>query len=225
MTFAVLVAVFVGAAQVALAIKTDERRRTAPPLPGPDPGLRPGLVTILLPVRDERDHVVPCVESLLAQTARPMILVVDDGSADGTGELVASLMKGEPRLRMSVAGELLPGWRGKLHAVHRGWQEVDTPWVLLTDADTRHGSGILAGALTAALRQGLDAVSLAGTQIARGPGEAVLTPAVYGFLDVLLGDWSAAASGAVGSPSVANGQFLLLRKEAWDASGGFEPIR
>jgi chlorobactene glucosyltransferase len=151
------------------------------------------------------------------------VRVVDDGSTDGTGDLVEDRAAGEPRLERVEAGELPAGWRGKLHALHAGWQGAETPWVLLTDADTRHGPELLARALAAARQHGLDAVSVAGRQEASGLGEALLTPAVFALLDALLGDWHPAGSGS--GPAVANGQFILLRREAWDACGGFEPIR
>lgn len=221
MTAALVLALLLGAGLLGLALRTEEQRRTAPPLPPPDPA-HPGC-TVLLPVRDERDNVLDCVETLLAQTARPRVLVVDDGSTDGTGALVDGRAAGEPRLERVEAGPLPPGWRGKLHAQCCGWQRIRTPWVLLTDADTRHGPELLARSLAAARKHRLDAVSLAGTQETRGLGEALLTPAVFALLDAYLGDWHPAGAGA--GPAVLNGQFILLRREAWDACGGFEPIR
>jgi cellulose synthase/poly-beta-1,6-N-acetylglucosamine synthase-like glycosyltransferase len=221
MTAALILALLLGACFLELALRTEEQRRVAPALPPPDPA-DPDC-TVLLPVRDERANVLDCVETLLAQTARPRVRVVDDGSTDGTGDLVDSRAAGEPRLERIEAGPLPPGWRGKLHALHTGWQGLETPWVLLTDADTRHGPELLARSLAAARRHGLDAVSLAGSQEIRGPGEALLTPAVFALLDAWLGDWRPAGAGA--GPAVANGQFILLRREAWDACGGFEPIR
>jgi cellulose synthase/poly-beta-1,6-N-acetylglucosamine synthase-like glycosyltransferase len=222
MAASLVLPLLLAAALLGLALRTDELRRTAPALPPPDPEA-PGTCTVLLPVRDERDDVLPCVETLLAQTARPWVRVVDDGSTDGTSDLVDGRATGEPRLERVEAGALPAGWRGKLHALHAGWQGVSTPWVLLTDADTRHGPELLARTLAAARLEGLDAVSVAGSQEARGLGEALLTPAVFALLDVLLGDWHPAGSGS--GPAVANGQFILLRREAWDACGGFEPIR
>jgi cellulose synthase/poly-beta-1,6-N-acetylglucosamine synthase-like glycosyltransferase len=218
----VLLSLLLGAGFLGLALRTEEQRRIAPSLPPPDP-IHPDSCTVLLPVRDERANVLDCLETLLSQTARPRVRVVDDGSTDGTGALVERRAAGEPRLELKEAGALPPGWRGKLHALHAGWQGVTTPWVLLTDADTRHGPELLARSLTAARQQGLDAVSLAGAQETRGPGEALLTPAVFALLDVLLGDWRPAGSGS--GPAVANGQFLLLRRDAWETCGGFEPIR
>jgi hypothetical protein len=95
--------------------------------------------------------------------------------------------------------------------------------VLTTDADTRHHPELLARALAAAGRHGLDLVSVAGRQEAVGPAENLLTPAVFAALDGLLGDWSQAAAGA-GQP-VANGQFMLLREAALAAAGGFAAVR
>jgi glycosyltransferase involved in cell wall biosynthesis len=167
--------------------------------------------------------VLECLETLLAQTAAPRVRVVDDSSTDGTFALVERRATGEPRLELLAAGPLPAGWRGKVHALRVGWQGIEAPWVLLTDADARHAPHLLARAHAAAAERRLDAVSIAGFQEVRGPGESLLVPAVFALLDAQLGDWEAAAESL--GPPVANGQFILLRREAWDSCGGFEPIR
>jgi cellulose synthase/poly-beta-1,6-N-acetylglucosamine synthase-like glycosyltransferase len=210
-----------GGCLLGLALRTEGRRRRAPRLP--PPASSPGDVTVLLPVRDEEQNVAPCVETLLAQTAEPLVHVIDDGSTDATAALVSRRAEGEPRLTLVEAGPLAPGWRGKLHALWVGSRGVDTPWLLLTDADTRHHPEALARARAAAEAGGLDAVSLAGLQEARGAGENLLVPTVFALLDALLGSWEAAAAGA--GPAVANGQFILLRREAWERAGGFPAVR
>jgi hypothetical protein len=121
------------------------------------------------------------------------------------------------------AGPLLDGWRGKVHALWVGSQTVASPWLLLTDADTRHHPEALARARAAAEEGGFDAVSLAGWQEARGLGENLLIPGVFAFLDHLLGSWEEAGAGA--GPPVANGQFILLRREVWEKAGGFPTVR
>lgn len=210
-------ALVAGAGLLGLALRTEEQRRNAPPLPSAVPA-PPDTMTVLLPVRDERANVLDCLETLLGQAR---VRVIDDGSTDGTRKLLTQ--RTDPGLEVIDAGPLPSGWRGKVHALHVGWQGVDTPWVLLTDADTRHGPHLLSRALTAARNGGLDAVSLAGSQEARGFGERLLIPAVFALLDALLADWQAAGAGA--GPAVANGQFILLRRAAWDAAGGFETVR
>jgi cellulose synthase/poly-beta-1,6-N-acetylglucosamine synthase-like glycosyltransferase len=163
------------------------------------------------------------METLLAQTAMPLVRVIDDGSTDGTAGLVAARAASEPRLELLTAGPLPAGWRGKVHALQVGAQGATAPWLLSTDADTRHAPDLLARAHAAAAERGLDAVSLAGTQEVRGFGENLLTPLVFALLDALLGDWEVAGSGS--GPAVANGQFILLRREAWETCGGFETVR
>ena len=174
-------------------------------------------------MRDERLNVEDCLATLLAQTAAPAVRVIDDGSTDGTAGLVARRATAEPRLSLLSAGPLPAGWPGKVHALWEGARDAGTPWLLSTDADTRHAPDLLARAHAAAARQRLDAVSLAGFQEVRGLGENLLIPAVFALLDGLLGDWRAAADGA--GPAVANGQFILLRRDAWESCGGFESVR
>lgn len=152
--------------------------------------------------------------------------VIDDGSTDTTAALVQRRALAEPRLTLLSAGPLAEGWPGKVHALWVGSRApytVDTPWLLLTDADTRHEPDLLARALAAAADRRLDAVSVAGWQEARGLGENLLIPAVFAFLDTLLGDWRAAADSA--GPAVANGQFILVRRELWEEAGGFASLR
>lgn len=212
-----------GAGLLALALRTEERRRAAPPLPPIPAGIPEGAVTVLLPVRDEELNLLPCLDTLLAQTAKPRVRVIDDGSTDATATLAAQRAAGEPRLELVPAGPLPEGWRGKVHALWAGSRGVGTPWILSTDADTRHAPGLLARSLAAAREGNLDAVSIAGFQEAAGLGENLLTPAVFAFLDTLLEDWRAAAAGD--GPGVANGQFILLRREAWESCGGFDSVR
>lgn len=221
MTPALALSILSGAVLLGLALRTEEQRRRAPALP---PSLDPSPpVTVILPVRNEEQNVLLCVNTLLAQTPRPTVRVVDDGSTDATAAQVAERAAGEPRLRLLEAGPLPEGWRGKLHALHAGFREIETPWILTTDADTRHAPDLLARALAAAEKGRFDGVSLTGFQEARGLGENLLTPTVFALLDALLGDWRDVAE-SEGAP-VANGQFLLLRREVWERCGGFESVR
>src|SRR5690606_32900857 len=151
-------------------------------------------VTVLLPVRDEEANLDPCLDTLLAQTARPEVLVVDDGSTDRTLERARRRAAAEPRLTVIEAGPLPAGWGGKVHALsvaHRHLRERPggpPRWLLSTDADTRHHPELLARALAAAARHRLDLVSVAGRQEVAGAGENLLTPPVFALLDAVLGD-------------------------------------
>jgi len=225
-TLAFLVSLGLGAGLLGLTLRTEERRRSAPALPLALPSLPLGPATVLLPVRNEEQNVEACLAGLLAQTAAPSVRVIDDGSTDATAALVARRAAAEPRLTLLSAGPLAEGWPGKLHALWVGSRPphtVDTPWLLLTDADTRHAPELLERALAAAAEHNLDAVSVAGRQEARGLGENLLTPPVFAFLDTLLGDWHAAADSS--GPAVANGQFILVRWELWQEAGGFASLR
>ncbi|RPH57580.1 glycosyltransferase, partial [bacterium] len=174
MTLSAAASLLLGAGLLGLALRIRGQRRRAPALP--PPSASPPEVTVLLPVRDEERNVTACLESLLAQTVMPLVRVIDDGSTDATAALVAEKAAGEPRLELLPAGPLPPGWRGKVHALEAGSRGVATPWILTTDADTRHAPDLLARSLEAAARGELDAVSLAGFQEVRGPGEELLVP-------------------------------------------------
>jgi len=206
---------------LAAALRVAAERRRAPPLPAPHPA--PPPTAILLPVRDEAANVVACVESLAGQSAPARLRVIDDGSTDATPELLAALGRAHLGLEVLAARPLPDGWGGKVNALETGRLGVSEPWLLLTDADTRHAPELLARAHAAAAEHQLDALSLAGFQEAGSAGEALLVPAVFALLDLLLGDWRPHARGEALSP-VANGQFFLLRRAALERIGGFGAI-
>ncbi|HEY0783421.1 MAG TPA: glycosyltransferase family 2 protein, partial [Thermoanaerobaculia bacterium] len=169
--------------------------------------------------------VVDCLAMLKAAVPPLPVRVIDDGSTDETARLVAAVAAETPAGAVTLlsAGPLPDGWRGKVHAMAVGWPGIETPWVALTDADTRHHPQLVARCLAAAESSGFAAVSIAGGQAASGLGENLLVPPVFALLDALLGDWQAAADGS--GPAVANGQMILLRRSAWDEAGGFATVR
>ncbi|HZF12624.1 MAG TPA: glycosyltransferase family A protein [Thermoanaerobaculia bacterium] len=178
--------------------------------------------TILVPARNEEANIGPCVTSLRRQGGSSSLIVVDDGSTDRTAAIVSDLAADDPRIELVAAGDVPPAWRGKVHALSVGMDRVTTPWILTTDADTRHAPGLLARAHATAAHRHLDWISLAGQQEVQGVGENLLTPPVFAVLDAVLGNWTRAASGGA---TLANGQYILVRSAAIQAIGGFAAVR
>ncbi|MCK8785149.1 glycosyltransferase [Roseomonas sp. NAR14] len=79
-------------------------------------------VAILVPARDEAETIGATVRSLLAQDypGRFRLLVVDDRSTDGTGDLARAAAAGDPRLAVVPGTGRPPGWTGKLNALRQG---------------------------------------------------------------------------------------------------------
>ena len=184
-------------------------------------------VSILLPARNEAHRIEPTIRSLLAQKglADVEILVLDDGSTDGTGELVERLANGDPRVRLIRGDDNPPpmGWIGKPWACHRLAQRASGSVLAFVDADVTFDPWAIASAVWLLRSRGVDLVSPWPRQLAGSGPERITQPLVnwawLTLLPVRLVDshphplWSA-----------ANGQFLVFDAQAYRSSGGHAAV-
>ena len=179
-------------------------------------------ISAILPVRNEEANVERAVVSLAAQPEIREIIVVNDGSTDGTGGVLQRLSNTEHKLRVFEAGPLPEGWVGKNHAVWVGAQQASQPWVLFTDADAVHLPGSAARALADAATNGAAMVSYSPAQEMHTWWERALIPFVFCRLAQLYS--YAAVNDPESAAAAANGQYLLIRREAYDAIGGHAAV-
>jgi Glycosyl transferase family 2 len=177
------------------------------------------VVQIVVPARNEEDCLGRCLESLVAQKGIDFaITVVDDGSTDSTGMIAASF----PKVRVLTAGEPAPGVSGKCSALIQGANGATAKWLLFTDADTFHHPGSLAAAVAEAEERNLDLLSYSPQQETGSWGERALMPLVFGDLERVF------PPERVSDPSdpaaAANGQYLLVRRDVYEALGGHRPV-
>jgi glycosyltransferase involved in cell wall biosynthesis len=176
-------------------------------------------VSIIVPARNEEASLGDCLESLTAQTGVAFeILVVDDGSADHTCEIAQSFAK----VRVLSAEPLPDGWTGKNNAVVAGAKAAHAPWLLFTDADTVHLPGSLARALAEVKREGADLLSYSPEQVAVTFAERAVMPVIFAELAAKYPPQKVSDrnSGIV----AANGQYILVRRAAYDAVGGHAAV-
>src|SRR5260370_5697699 len=175
-------------------------------------------VTVIVPARNEEAVIAACIASLANQPEIAEILVVNDQSTDATASVVSGLTEKIPNLRLLESGGLPDGWVGKNHALWVGVQQAKCAWLLFTDADAEHERDSVSRALQIANKQGAVLVSFSPEQITETWYEKALIPFIYLRLAKRF------AYENVNDPkspaAAANGQFLMIRREIYDAIGG-----
>lgn len=180
-------------------------------------------VTAIVPARNEEDAIAAAVESLAAQSLPVDIIVVNDGSTDCTGAILAELQRRFPQLHVVDADEPPSGWTGKNHALATGIRQVSTPWLLLTDADVRHRPRAVEQGLAAARESGAELVSFSPDQELLTWWEKAVLPHVYCRL---AREYPyARVSNPDDSLAAANGQWLLISRSAYESLGGLASVR
>ena len=179
------------------------------------------VVSIIVPARNEEVCLLACLESLIAQTGITFeIIVVDDDSTDRTAEIARSF----PEAKLIPAGSLPANWTGKNNAMSAGAKAAHTKakWLLFTDADTVHQPGSLARAVAEAEQHGAALLSYSPQQEVHGFWEKAVMPVIFAELATTY------PSQAVNDPAspiaAANGQYLMISREAYDAVGGHTTI-
>ncbi len=181
-----------------------------------------GSVTAVVPARNEEAVIAACITSLASQPEIAEILVVNDQSTDGTASVVRSLVENIPNLRLLESGGLPDGWVGKNHALWVGVQEAKSAWLLFTDADAEHERNSASRALQIAQQHDAALVSFSPEQVTETWYEKALIPYIYlrlakRFSYERVNDPNSAAA-------AANGQFLLMRRDVYDAIGGHSSV-
>lgn len=190
---------------------------------------RPTLpsVAVIVPVRDERHNVGPCVQSLLRQQYPPerlQVLVVDDESSDGTLEVVAALAAQNPRVKFMRTPPLPPAWKGKTHACWTGANAVpkDIEWLCFLDADMRADPLLMSSAVEAAKTGKIDLLSCSPRHELHTLAERLVIPC--GLYLLAFCQDLAKVQAPDSQDVVATGQFMLLRRQAYDESGGHAAV-
>jgi glycosyltransferase involved in cell wall biosynthesis len=180
--------------------------------------LRPD-VSVIIPARNEEANLGYCLQSLVTQTGLDFeIIVVDDHSTDRTHEIAASFSG----VCVIEAGPPPPGWTGKNNAVATGARQARGEWLLFTDADTVHVPNSLARALSEAKQHGCDLLSYSPEQIAVTFWEMAILPVVFAEL---ARQYPPAKVSDPNSPeAAANGQYILIKRDVYDAVGGHTAI-
>jgi len=184
----------------------------------------PPPLTVIIPARNEAGRIAECLRSLLRQDYPGLqVIVVDDRSSDGTAECVNNALAGDHRCRVHRIEALPEGWGGKSHALWIGAGMADTPWLLFLDADCRVEPDGLSSALQYAIEQRADLLSLWPRDASEGFWERLLIPLCGAMIVIWYGRRD--AHDPTASTAFANGQFLLCRREAYEAIGGHAAVK
>lgn len=177
------------------------------------------IVSVIVPARNEEACLGSCLQSLTTQEGvNSEIIVVDDGSTDHTRAIAQSF----PMVRVIDPDPLPPGWVGKNNALVAGAREAKGEWLLFTDADTVHLAGSLSRALNEARQRGAALLSYSPEQEVHGFWEKAVMAVIFAELATV---YRATQVSDPGSPAAAaNGQYLLVSREAYHAVGGHAAI-
>jgi chlorobactene glucosyltransferase len=213
----------------AVRSKLDERYQVNIDTPGPDGRVTVGVV---VPARNEVDNIGTCVDALLAQDHPDLeIIVLDDGSTDGTTAALAARVTDDRLTVLEGGGGPLPdGWLGKAWACQRAagvlLERADPPdWLLFVDADVQLAPHAIAGTVGHATRNELAMLSGLGNLLMESFWEKVLQPVVAGL--IMAGN----DLEIINDPErrndapLANGQFILMRRDVYEDIGGHAAVR
>ena len=194
-----------------------------------NPSLPLPALSVIVPARNEAASIAATLRSLLAaEGVELQIIAVNDRSTDQTGaimESVAESLAGEDKtLQILHVTDLPPGWLGKTHAMALAAQHATGEWLLFTDGDVLFRPDALRRALEYAICSGADHMVLMPTIMLRSRGERMM----IAFLQVL-SIWAVrlwrVPDPAARRDSVGVGAFNLIRREAYDALGGWQAFR
>jgi len=175
-------------------------------------------VSVIVPARNEAACLGPCLSTLAKQEEVSYeIIVVDDHSTDATAAIAA----GFP-VQVIAADPLPAGWSGKCNAAWSGAKVAKGKWLLFTDADTKHAPKSIATGLGEATECGAGLLSYSPNQEVHSFAERALMPVIFAELAKTYRPKE--VSDPASPVAAANGQYLLIRRDVYDAIGGHAAV-
>ncbi len=175
-------------------------------------------VSVIVPARNEEECLADCLRTLAEQQRVSCeIIVVDDHSTDATAAITAKFP-----VRVLTADALPSGWSGKCNAAWSGAKIAKGNWLLFTDADTKHAPDSVATGLQEARQYDAGLLSYSPKQEVHGFAQRALMPVIFAELAATYRPKDVCDPK---SPvAAANGQYLLIRREVYDAIGGHAAV-
>jgi glycosyltransferase involved in cell wall biosynthesis len=195
-------------------------KRSPEPLIGPLPS-----VTILIPAKDEGERIRACIASALGQDYPNFdVITIDDRSTDRTGAVMDEMAAADPRMKVLHITEPPGfGWTGKNSALHHGTKLAGGEWLLFVDSDVILKPDVLDIAMGVVRRKQFDLLSLLPRLESHSFWEALLVPLAAG---AAAGLYLISLTNTQNTRTAfANGQFMLMRRTAYDAMGGHEAVK
>ena len=181
-------------------------------------------VSICIPARNESESIAACVRSALAQDYPNLeVLVCDDRSEDDTAQQALEAAAGDGRFRLISGEEPAAGWAGKPWACQRLARESEGEILVFVDADVQLSSWVITASVGEQQEREAALVSLFGDWDLRSFWETTVIP-VVGWLirgTVNLDEVNSPTS----ATAFANGQFILVERQAYERVGGHGAVR
>ncbi len=192
----------------------------------PPPPTTAPRVSIILPARNEAAHIGDCVRAIRQSTWPNLeLVVIDDHSTDGTGDLARAAADGDPRVTIIPAPDLPEGWFGKQWACEVGAAQSTGSLLLFTDADTRHAPDLVTRLVAARTTRAAELMSVAGRQDMLTIWERAVQPSVFSMILLRYGGTTTLERARRASDVIANGQCFLLSRDAYDRVGRHRAVR